>query len=107
MQKFDEHALEMSIMKLFEKEGYTYVHGDKIQRANKTQVLIEEDLRNYLNERYSDDGLTKSEIDSIILSLHAVSGTLYEDNKQIMENISDGFIFNREDRSKKDLYIEL
>ena len=107
MQKFDEHALEMSIMKLFEKEGYTYLHGDKIQRANKTQVLIEEDLRNYLKERYSEDGLTKSEIDSIILSLHAVSGTLYEDNKQIMEKISDGFIFNREDRSKKDLYIEL
>ena len=107
MPKFDEHALEMSIMKLFEKEGYTYVHGDKIQRSNKSQVLIEEDLREYLRTRYKDEGLTKSEIDSIILSLHAVSGTLYEDNKQILQKISDGFIFNREDRSKKDLYIEL
>ena len=107
MPKFDEHALEMSIMKLFEKEGYTYVHGDKIQRSNKTQVLIEEDLREYLKTRYASDGLTKSEIDSIILSLHAVSGTLYEDNKQILQKIADGFIFNREDRSKKDLYIEL
>ncbi len=107
MPKFDEHALEMSIMKLFEKEGYTYVHGDKIQRNNKTQVLIEEDLREYLKTRYADEGLTKSEIDSIILSLHAISGTLYEDNKQILQKISDGFIFNREDRSKKDIYIEL
>ena len=107
MPKFDEHALEMSIMKLFEKEGYTYVHGDKIQRNNKTQVLIEEDLREYLKTRYVDEGLTKSEIDSIILSLHAISGTLYEDNKQILQKISDGFIFNREDRSKKDIYIEL
>ena len=107
MPQFDEHALEMSIMKLFEKEGYTYVRGDKIQRKNKTQVLIEEDLREYLRTRYASDGLTKSEIDSIILSLHAVSGTLYEDNKQIMEKIADGFIFNREDRSKKDLFIEL
>ena len=42
-----------------------------------------------------------------MLSLHAISGTLYEDNKQILQKISDGFIFNREDRSKKDLYIEL
>jgi len=42
-----------------------------------------------------------------LLSLHAISGTLYEDNKQILQKISDGFIFNREDRSKKDLYIEL
>ena len=89
MPKFDEHALEMSIMKLFEKEGYTYVHGDKIQRNNKTQVLIEEDLREYLKTRYVDEGLTKSEIDSIILSLHAISGTLYEDNKQILQKISD------------------
>ena len=107
MPKFDEHALEMSIMKLFEKEGYTYVHGDRIQRINKTQVLIEEDLREYLKTRYCAEGLTKSEIDSIILSLHAISGTLYEDNKQILQKISDGFIFNREDRSKKDIYIEL
>nr|MCR4618386.1 HsdR family type I site-specific deoxyribonuclease [Lachnospiraceae bacterium] len=107
MPKFDEHALEMSIMKLFEKEGYTYVRGDRIQRNNKTQVLIEEDLREYLKTRYVAEELTKSEIDSIILSLHAISGTLYEDNKQILQKISDGFIFNREDRSKKDIYIEL
>ena len=107
MSKFDEHALEMSIMKLFEQEGYEYVHGDKITRSNKSQVLIEEDLRCYLKSRYSADELTKSEIDSIILSLHAISGTLYEDNKQVMQKIADGFIFNREDRSKKDIYIEL
>lgn len=107
MSKFDEHALEMSIMKLFEQEGYEYVHGDKINRNSKSQVLIEEDLRCYLKNRYSSDDLTRSEIDSIILSLHAISGTLYEDNKQVMQKIADGFIFNREDRSKKDIYIEL
>ena len=107
MSKFDEHALEMSIMKLFEQEGYNYVNGDKIARSKKDQVLIEEDLSTYLRNRYENEKLTKNEIDSIILSIRAISGTLYEDNKQVMEKISDGFIFNREDRSKKDIFIEL
>ena len=107
MSRFDEHALEMSIMKLFEQEGYKYVHGEQIRRKSKSQVLLEDDLCTYLRTRYASENLTKTEIDSIILSLHAISGTLYEDNKQVMQKLSDGFIFNREDRSKKDIYIEL
>lgn len=103
--KFNEHALEMSIMKLFEGKGYTHVTGSDIVR-NKSDVLLISDLREYLRERYKPDGLTESEIDSIILSLNAVSGTLYETNKTIFRMITDGIIFNREDRSQKDIHIE-
>ena len=103
--KFNEHALEMSIMKLFEGKGYTHVTGADIVR-NKPDVLLISDLKEYLRERYKIDGLTESEIDSIILSLNAVSGTLYETNKVIFRMITDGIIFNREDRSKKDIHIE-
>jgi len=103
--KFNEHALEMSIMKLFEGKGYTHVTGSDIGR-NKSDVLLISDLREYLRERYKSDGLTESEIDSIILSLNAVSGTLYETNKTIFRMITDGIIFNREDRSQKDIHIE-
>lgn len=103
--KFNEHALEMSIMKLFEGKGYTHVIGSDIVR-NKSDVLLISDLRDYLRERYKSDGLTESEIDSIILSLNAVSGTLYETNKTIFRMITDGIIFNREDRSQKDIHIE-
>lgn len=103
--KFNEHALEMSIMKLFEGKGYTHVTGSDIGR-NKSDVLLISDLREYLCERYKSDGLTESEIDSIILSLNAVSGTLYETNKTIFRMITDGIIFNREDRSQKDIHIE-
>lgn len=103
--KFNEHALEMSIMKLFEGKGYTHVTGSDIVR-NKSDVLLISDLREYLRERYKSDGLTESEIDSIILSLNAVSGTLYETNKTIFRMITDGIIFNREDRSQKDIHIE-
>jgi type I restriction enzyme R subunit len=32
---------------------------------------------------------------------------LYESNKAIMKLVSDGFLLKREDRSQKDLYIQL
>ena len=106
MANFNEHALEMSIMELFTEEGYSYVSGDKIHRE-RTEVLLKEDLKQYLYNRYAQDGITPSEVDSIVLMLKSVSGTIYEANKAVYKMICDGFIFNREDRSKKDLYIEL
>ena len=103
---FNEHALEMSIMKLFENKGYTHITGADIQRE-KSEVLLLDDLRSYFRERYKKDNITESEIDSIILSLRAVSGTLYECNKTVFRMIADGFVFNREDHSQKDIYVEL
>ena len=48
--KFNEHALEMSIMNLFEGKDYTHVTGSDIVR-NKSDVLLTSDLREYLRER--------------------------------------------------------
>ena len=39
--------------------------------------------------------------------LQNISGTLYEANKAVYKLLCDGFILNREDRTQKDLYIEL
>ena len=106
MTNFNEHALEMSIMELFKDEEYTYVSGDQIHRE-RTEVLLTDDLKQYLYNRYAKDGITPSEVDSIILMLRNIGGTIYEANKAVFKLISDGFIFNREDRSQKDIYIEL
>ena len=106
MTNFNEHALEMSIMQLFKDEGYTYVSGDQIHRE-RTEVLLIDDLKQYLYNRYAKDGITPSEVDGIILSLRNVSGTIYEANKAVYKLISDGFILNREDRTQKDIFIEL
>lgn len=106
MTNFNEHALEMSIMELFKDEGYTYVSGDQIHRE-RTEVLLTDDLKQYLYNRYAKDGITPSEVESIILMLRNIGGTIYEANKAVFKLISDGFIFNREDRTQKDLYIEL
>ena len=106
MTNFNEHALEMSIMQLFKDQGYTYISGDQIHRE-RTEVLLADDLKQYLYSRYAKDGITPSEVDSIILMLRNTSGTLYEANKAIYKMLCDGFIFNREDRTQKDIFIEL
>ena len=106
MANFNEHALEMSIMQLFKDEGYTYVSGDQIHRE-RTEVLLVDDLKQYLYNRYAKDGITPGEVDSIMLSLRNISGTIYEANKAVYKLISDGFILNREDWSQKDIFIEL
>lgn len=106
MANFNEHALEMSIMELFKDERYIYLSGDQIHRE-RTEVLLVNDIRQYLYNRYAKDGITPSEVDGIILMLRGISGTLYEANKTFYKLLSDGFIFNREDRLQKDLFIEL
>lgn len=106
MANFNEHALEMSIMELLKDEEYTYLNGNQIHRE-RAEVLLADDLKQYLYSRYASDGITSSEVDSIILMLRNISGTIYEANKAVYKIICDGFIFNREDITKKDLYIEL
>ena len=103
---FNEHALELSIIELLQNKGYIHQTGSKLLRE-KSEVLIVDDLKEYLRTRYASDELTESEIDSIILSLRTVGGTLYESNKAVLSRIIDGFVFNREDRNKKDIFIEL
>ncbi len=103
---FNEHALEMSIIELLQNKGYIHQTGSELIRE-KSEVLIVEDLKEYLRTRYASDALTESEIDSIIRSLRTVGGTLYEANRTIMSMVIDGFVFNREDRKQKDIFIEL
>lgn len=106
MANFNEHALEMSIMELFKDEDYIYLSGNQIHRE-RSEVLLVDDLKQYLYNRYAGDGITPSEVDSIVLSLRNISGTIYEANKAVHKMLCDGFILNREDRTQKDLYIEL
>ncbi len=103
---FNEHALEMSIIELLQSKGYIHQTGSELIRE-KSEVLLIDDIKEYLRTRYALDELTESEIDSIILSLRTAGGTLYEANKAVMSMIIDGFVFNREDRDKKDIFIEL
>ena len=105
--KFTEAKLEQAFIELLGIEGFPHYLGNSISRADD-EVLIEEDLKTYLLERYETEGLNNLEIQSIILQLKSLSSAdLYESNKKIMRWIADGFILKREDRKQKDIHIEL
>jgi type I restriction enzyme, R subunit len=105
--KFTEEKLEQAVIELFEAEGYKHLTGDHIHKE-MSDVLLRDDLKQYLLNRYSSEDITLNEIASIIRKLELYpSSALYESNKEINKLIADGFILKREDRIKKDLFIEL
>ena len=55
MSNFNEHSLEMAIMELFEQQGYSYVNGETVHKE-LSEVLLRDDLRMYLMDRYSKKG---------------------------------------------------
>ena len=106
MTHFNEHALEMAIMELFENEGYIYTSGEDIHKE-LSDVLLRDDLRAYLRDRYAKQGITSLELESVIARLTAnVGGSLYENNVHTYRLITEGFSIKREDASKADLFIE-
>ena len=105
--KFTEQKLEKAFTELLGQEGYPHHSGITITRR-PDEVLIEEDLRNFLLNQYAQENITLNEVNAIILQLKVLpSSDLYESNKTFLKMLSDGFILKREDRSQKDIYIQL
>lgn len=112
MSHFNEHALEMAIMELFEQQGYSYQSGETIHKE-LSEVLLKDDLRMYLMDRYGDckshsTGITPLEIERVIAKLTADNGlSLYEQNKLTHRLMTEGFAIKREDASLPDLFVEV
>ncbi|MCK9337089.1 MAG: HsdR family type I site-specific deoxyribonuclease [Arcobacteraceae bacterium] len=106
MGKFTEEKLELAFIELLGNQGIVYQYGKEIKRS-ESEVLIEDDLRNYLKDRYKTENICESEIMQIVRKLHSYPASdLYDSNKSIMKLISDGFILKREKADDKDIYIE-
>jgi type I restriction enzyme R subunit len=107
MSKFTESKLEHAFAELLAQEGYPHCLGNTLMRQ-PDEVLIEEDLHNFLKKRYANEGITDTEIKSILLELKSLPASdLYESNKRFMKMLSDGFILKREEHNHKDIYIQL
>lgn len=105
--KFTEEKLEQAFIELLGQEEIGHVHGESIQRSIE-EVLLKEDLKLYLLDRYREEELTEQEATQIIRQLENYAASdLYESNKAIMNLISEGFSLKREDRSKKDIWVYL
>jgi type I restriction enzyme R subunit len=105
--KFTENKLEQTFIDLLAQEGYQHHLGIEIARS-LDEVLIIDDLKSFLSSKYAAQGISETEIKTIILQLKSLSSSdLYDSNRAFQNMLSDGFILKREDRSQKDLYIQL
>src|SRR5690554_1661525 len=98
--KYTEAQLEQAFISLLETEGYRYINGKELTRTSNQEVLIKDDLRTFLLNRYHD--LEEIELESLVNEL---ASNLYESNKYICKLLADGFIFKRNNPAKKDLHI--
>lgn len=105
--KFTEEKLESAFTEFLGNENFSHHLGVNIVRP-VDEVLIEKDLLHFLLTKYENQHLTHNEAKSIVFKLKALPASdLYESNKTINRWLSDGFILKREDRSQKDIHIEL
>jgi len=107
MSHFNEHSLEMVIMELFERQGYSYVNGETIHKE-LSEVLLRDDLRMFLMDRYSKEQITPLEVERVLAKLTADNGApLYQQNAQTYRLMTEGFTIKREDVSRPDLFVEV
>ena len=102
--KFSEKELENAIIELFKEQNYVHVFGDEIHRQY-SDILLKEDLENYLVSRYTD--LTESELQKIVSKLENIPAVpLYEGNRETFWLLNNGFDLLRDDKKKTAKHIE-
>lgn len=121
--KFTESQLEQAFIDLLQTENMVHVVGNEVRHAESNtvaepnmqyghvvseRVLVEADLRTYLEQQYAAEGITANEISGIIRVLDSLpTSDLYESNKKFMDKLCNGFLLKREDRAQKDIFIQL
>lgn len=68
MSKFTEEKLEHAFIKLLDEQGIKHQNGKTIIR-DESEVLLKDDLKEYLRARYVSENITESEITQIIRKL--------------------------------------
>ncbi|WP_455110512.1 type I restriction endonuclease subunit R [Porphyromonas sp.] len=105
---FTEATLESAIAELFTHQGYTYQLGSELKRSSKREVVLQEELKQFLCSRYADEGITESEVQHAVARLTAsAEGSDYERNRATHHLLTEGFFLPREDSGLSDLYILL
>ncbi len=104
--KFTEAELEEAIIDLFRQENYAYVNGESIHRQYE-DILLTDDLRAYLSDRYQSAGLSDAEMKKIINKLSLINSTpLYLGSRDAFRLVNEGFDLARDDITKVALHID-
>lgn len=105
MPYFNESQLEQAIIDLLKEQEYEHKKGEEIVR-DLDEVVLHEDLAQYLRSRYKNDGITEQEVENAIRVITQKQGlSLYQENKHTLNLLMDGFSLKREDATKQNLYI--
>jgi type I restriction enzyme R subunit len=96
--KYYESDYEEALIDLLVQQGWEYTHGGSIARNNR-EVLLVNDLTDYLQQRYAD--LQSIDIEEIINRLRYVSGqTHFELLRNTYYLVRDGFRYTRNQDGK-------
>ena len=98
--KFTESELEEAIIELFRQENYAYANGESIHRQCE-DILLTDDLRAYLSDRYRSAGLFDEEMKKIINKLTLINSTpLYLGSRDSFRLVNEGFNLARDEITK-------
>ena len=104
--QFTEAELEKAIITLFEQQGYIYINGENLHRKYE-DILLLDDLRQFLFSRYADEVLSEVELQKIINRLTLIpANPLYATNKETFWLINEGFDLQRDDTTKVALHVD-
>ena len=104
--QFTEAQLEEAIIELFEKQGYTHVHGENIHRQYE-DILLLDDLRAFIGDRYAHENLSAAEMGKIINQLTLIpSSPLYDGNRAAFWIVNEGFDMVRDDVTRVALHVD-
>lgn len=105
MAVFNESQLEQAFIELFKNEGYDYVYGENITRDTR-DVILYDDLRHFLQERYKAEGITEDEINRAIAKLEtSEGGGVYAENVEALRLLQEGFSLKRTNPNLPNLYV--
>lgn len=105
MAVFNESQLEQAFIELFKNEGYDYVYGENITRDTR-DVILYDDLRHFLQERYKAEGITEDEINRAIAKLEtSEGGGVYAENVEALRLLQEGFSLKRTNPKLPNLHI--
>ena len=103
MGKFNESELEIAVLELLQLNGWQYSDGEYIHRRPQ-DVLLEDDLRTYLERRYTDFNLTDNEFQTIVNNIKLEnSPSLFQANRTIFNLVCNGFYLKRDNSELSNL----
>lgn len=102
---FNESELEKAVVEMFEQEGYEYIEGEKIHTSK--EILILEDLQEFILNRYAKENLSETELQKIINKISLINSTpLYAGNRETFFIVNEGFNLLRDDITKIALHVD-